>query len=52
MKVDWFAGAEAVAVAAAAVAMPKPPKDAVVEFWVATGWPKVNPPWAVAEGAG
>lgn len=49
MNVDWIAGAAAVVVAA--VAMPKPLKDGVVEFWVAAAWPKVNPPWAVAGGA-
>lgn len=51
MNEDWVAGA-GTAVVVAVLAMPKPPKAAVVEFWPEAAWLKVNAPWGLAVGAG
>ena len=48
-NVDWVG---AVAVVGAALAMAKPPNEAVVEFWLGAGWPKANAFWLAAWGSG
>lgn len=49
MKVDWVVAA---AVVEAALAMAKPPNEAVVVFWLGAAWPKANTFWLAAWGSG